>query len=90
MLTPKMYAEAVGKPYPTVMSWLQNDLIPGAEKQELPNGKHYYLVPADAPQPATKRGPKSKQETDSESHAEAATEKPKSAKKAARKKGSDQ
>ncbi len=60
MLTPKMYAEEVGAPYPTVMSWLQADLIPGVEKQELPNGKHYYLVPTGAPKPETRRGPKPK------------------------------
>lgn len=60
MLTPKMYADEVGVPYPTVMSWLQADLIPGVEKQELPNGKHYYIVPADAPRPETRRGPKPK------------------------------
>lgn len=82
MLTAKKYAEAVGKPYSTVMSWLQNDLIPGAMKEDLPIGGWYYLIPADAPQPETRRGPKKK--TDAE-----ADDQPKPAKRS-RKKGSDQ
>lgn len=93
MLTPKMYADEVGVPYPTVMSWLQADLIPGVEKQELPNGKHYYIVPSGAPKPETRRGPKKK--TDGQAAASSATsatavESPAKPAKKARKKGSDQ
>jgi hypothetical protein len=58
MLTPKQYAERMDAAYSTVMSWLQRDLIPGAQKQELPSGGWYYVVPEDAPRPELKPGPK--------------------------------
>lgn len=58
MLTPKKYAQQVNAAYSTVMSWLQRGLIPGAERQELPSGGWYYTVPADAPPPELKPGPK--------------------------------
>jgi hypothetical protein len=58
MLTPKQYAERVEAAYSTVMSWLQRDLIPGAQKQELPSGGWYYVVPEDAPKPDLKPGPR--------------------------------
>jgi len=82
MLTAKQYAEQSGLAYSTVMSWLQRDLIPGAKKEELPIGGWFYLVPADAPKPETRRGPKKKADGQA-----AITAKP--AKKS-RKKGSDQ
>lgn len=58
MLTPKQYAEKVEAAYSTVMSWLQLELIPGAEKYPLPAGGHYYLIPASAKRPERKPGPK--------------------------------
>jgi len=63
MITPKQYAEQIETPYSTVMRWLQRDLIPGAEKQELPFGGWYYAIPADAPRPDLKPGPKPKVDT---------------------------
>ena len=76
MLTARQYAELIDTPYPTVMSWLQRELIPGAKKEELPIGGWFYQIPADAPKPLLRRGPTPK----------------KAAKptKKARKKGSDQ
>lgn len=62
MLTPKQYAERIDAAYSTVMSWLQRDLIPGAQKQELPSGGWYYVVPEDAPRPELKPGPKTFEE----------------------------
>lgn len=48
MLTPSQYAEKIGKPYPTVMAWLQRGLVRGAEKTDI--GKmSVYLIPEDAP-----------------------------------------
>ena len=63
MIPPKEYAERAGAKYQTVMLWLRQNLIPGAQKFALPTGSHYYLVPADAPKPETRRGPKLKKET---------------------------
>lgn len=60
MIPPREYAERTGTNYQTVMLWLRQTLIPGAQKFELPTGGHYYLVPADAPKPQTRRGPKPK------------------------------
>ena len=82
MLTAKQYAEQSGAPYSTVMSWLQRDLIPGVKREDLPIGGWFYLIPADAPRPETRRGPKKK--TDSDNGAE------KPVKKARRKEGDDQ
>ncbi len=62
MIAPKEYAERLGAKYQTVMLWLRQGLIPTAEKFPLPTGGHYYLVPADAPRPETRRGPKVKTE----------------------------
>lgn len=47
MLSPSQYAEKVGKPYQTIMSWLRQNRIEGVEKTEV--GKMYvYLIPEDA------------------------------------------
>ena len=62
MISPKEYAEQVEAKYQTVMLWLRQNLIEGAQKFALPTGGHYYLVPADAPRPETRRGPKVKTE----------------------------
>lgn len=78
MITPRKYAENHQAAYSTVMSWLQRDLIPGAEKHELPTGGWVYTIPENAPKPDLKPGPVPKTET-----------KP-SAKKRASKKGKGQ
>jgi hypothetical protein len=60
MIPPKEYAELVGAKYQTVMLWLRQELIPGAQRFDLPAGGHYYVIPENAPKPATRRGPKPK------------------------------
>jgi len=60
MIPPREYAERVGAKYQTVMLWLRQELIPGALKVDMPAGGHYYVIPADAPKPETRRGPKPK------------------------------
>lgn len=67
MIPPKEYAERAGAKYQTVMLWLRQNLIPGAQKFALPTGSHYYLVPADAPKPETRRGPKLKKKREGHS-----------------------
>jgi hypothetical protein len=62
MIPPKEYAEMVGAKYQTVMLWLRQDLIPGAQRFDLPAGGHYYVIPENAPKPETRRGPKPKKE----------------------------
>ena len=44
--------------YTTVMNWLRRDLVPGAIKEELPFGGYFYKIPAGAPIPELKPGPK--------------------------------
>ncbi|HEY7180727.1 MAG TPA: hypothetical protein VIC84_04885 [Blastocatellia bacterium] len=47
MLSPSQYAEKVGRPYQTIMTWLRQGRIPAAEKTEV--GKMViYLIPEDA------------------------------------------
>ena len=46
MLTARQFAQAVNKPYPTVMGWLQNGKVPGAQLIETLIGS-YYEIPAD-------------------------------------------
>ena len=58
MITARQYAEMHDMPYTTVATWLQRDLIPGAEKQELPYGGYVWMVPDNAPKPELKPGPK--------------------------------
>lgn len=57
MLTPRQYAETIGKPYPTVMYWLQLGLVPQAVKQETPTG-HFWTIPEGTKAPELKRGRK--------------------------------
>jgi hypothetical protein len=57
MITARQYAEMHATPYTTVATWLQRELIPGAEKQELPYGGYIWMVPQDAPIPELKPGP---------------------------------
>lgn len=81
MIPPKEYAERAGAKYQTVMLWLRQNLITGAQKFALPTGGHYYLVPANAPKPETRRGPKPKKE-----QVQSGAGKAKPAKRAAKKK----
>jgi hypothetical protein len=62
MVSPKEYAELKGAKYQTVMLWLRQGLIPGAEKIKTPAG-HYYAIPDDAPKPQPKRGARPKKAT---------------------------
>lgn len=59
MLSPRQYADALGKPYTTVMAWLQSGQIPQAVKQETPTG-HYWEIPEGTKPPELKPGPKPK------------------------------
>ena len=58
MITAKEYAEMHNVHYTTVMNWLRRDLVPGAIKEELPFGGYFYKIPAGAPIPELKPGPK--------------------------------
>jgi hypothetical protein len=60
MITAKEYAEIHNVHYTTVMNWLRRDLVPGAAKEELPFGGYFYKIPANAPIPELKPGPKPK------------------------------
>lgn len=80
MLTAKQFAQAIARPYQTVMNWLQGELVPGARLVESPIGS-YYEIPANVVgtfEPP-KRGRPKKAAT------EGAAEPPKPAKKASRK-----
>src|SRR5262249_8228169 len=57
-ITAKEYAEMHNVHYTTVMNWLRRDLVPGAIKEELPFGGYFYKIPAGAPIPELKPGPK--------------------------------
>ena len=47
MISPKEFAEAIGRPYQTVMYWLRNGLVPGVEVVEESRGP-IYLIPQKA------------------------------------------
>ncbi len=59
MLSPKQYAETIGKPYTTVMTWLQSERISEAVKRSTPTG-HYWEIPEGTKAPELKPGPKPK------------------------------
>ena len=59
MLSPKQYAEDIGRPYTTVMTWLQSGQLPTAVKNQTPTG-HYWEIPEGAKPPELKPGPKPK------------------------------
>jgi len=61
MISPRQYAQKIGRPYTTVMTWLQRGLLPDAVQLETPSGL-YWAIPENAPPPELKRGPKSKEE----------------------------
>jgi hypothetical protein len=46
MFTARQFAEAINRPYPTVMGWLQKQIVPGARLVESPIGS-YYEIPAE-------------------------------------------
>ena len=58
MITAKEYAEMHNSHYTTVMNLMRRDLVPGAIKEELPFGGYFYKIPAGAPVPELKPGPK--------------------------------
>lgn len=60
MLSPRQYASKHDVAYTTVLFWLKNEAIQGAEKMALPfgEGRYAYQIPEDAPKPALKPGPK--------------------------------
>lgn len=45
-MTSTEFAEKINTPYPTVMAWLREGRIPGAEIQEVGNMK-FWLIPVD-------------------------------------------
>ena len=45
-MTATEFAEKINTPYPTVMAWLREGRVPGAEMQEVGNMK-FWLIPAD-------------------------------------------
>ncbi len=57
MLTPRQFAERNSVAYTTVISWLNKQLLPGAEKEDLAYGGFMWLVPEDTPVPSLKPGP---------------------------------
>jgi hypothetical protein len=57
MISPKRYAEAVGRPYTTIMTWLQNGLLPDAIQLETPSG-NFWAIPEGTKPPDLKPGPK--------------------------------
>ncbi len=65
MLSPRQYAQAIERPYTTVMTWLQGGLLPRAKKRSTPTG-HFWEIPEGTPPPDLKPGPKPKSESDGE------------------------
>ena len=57
MITPHEFAEAVGRPYRTVMYWIRQGHIPGVERIEERRGV-VYLVPSSAIQKFKDAGPR--------------------------------
>ncbi|HEX5083542.1 MAG TPA: hypothetical protein VFY40_15960 [Blastocatellia bacterium] len=58
MLTARQFAAAREVAYTTVISWLNKELLKGAEKQELAYGGFMWQIPEDAPVPDLKPGPR--------------------------------
>ena len=59
-LTPRQYSEKHGVAYTTVLNWLKQGLIPGAQMEQFPFGGYYWMIPESAPKPNLKTGPKPK------------------------------
>ncbi|HEY6331567.1 MAG TPA: hypothetical protein VI756_19740 [Blastocatellia bacterium] len=47
MISPEEFAEAIGRPYQTVIRWLRNGMVPGVEVIEESRGP-IYLIPQKA------------------------------------------
>jgi hypothetical protein len=58
MLTARQFAAAREVAYTTVISWLNKELLIGAEKQELAYGGFMWQIPEDADGPELKPGPR--------------------------------
>jgi hypothetical protein len=57
MITPREFAEQVGRPYQTVLYWLRNNMVPGAEARQESSGIAYY-IPQTAVDQFKGKGPK--------------------------------
>lgn len=57
MITPKEFAERVGRPYQTVMYWIRQNLVPGVEVVQESRGPVYF-VPVEAVNKFKNKGPK--------------------------------
>jgi hypothetical protein len=59
MLSPRQFASKHAVAYTTVLFWLKNEAVQGAEKVPLPfgEGRYAYQIPEDAPKPDLKPGP---------------------------------
>lgn len=57
MLSPRQYAAQVGFSHTIVIRWIEQGLLRGALKRKAA-GRTYYEIPADAPPPELKPGPK--------------------------------
>lgn len=57
MLTARQFAKRAGVAYPTVMKWLKENLIPGAEIKTSPQFGKYWDIPATALKSVAKRKP---------------------------------
>src|SRR5215831_362154 len=79
MVTARQFAGLHGVPYTTVIFWLRKEVIPGAEKQEIPVGRQGFIwrIPEDAPLPELPRGPRPKPKTAATDQADDAPAKPK-------------
>lgn len=54
MLTVGQFAAKVGVNESSVLRWIHNGLIPGAELQKFTRGKMVYMIPDDAVRPETR------------------------------------
>lgn len=63
MLTARQFAKRAGVAYPTVMKWLKENLIPGAEIKQNPQFGKYWDIPASSLKSVAKRKPGPKKGT---------------------------
>lgn len=63
MLTARQFAKRAGVAYPTVIKWLKENLIPGAEMKRSPQFGNYWDIPADSLKSVAKRKPGPKKGT---------------------------
>jgi hypothetical protein len=57
MLTARQFAKRAGVAYPTVIKWLKENLIPGAEMKKSVQFGNYWDIPATSLKSVTKRKP---------------------------------